>query len=302
MIPNEIVKSDSEYEVLNGTSDPRTGVAYPPANCSATSIPSLLVHVNRQAERINAILAAIAQGRVVQEASLTVGIWPINYRLNGVSKQYDGASAEAVTDDETNYLYLDADNALVINTTGFPVDPATFLPLAQVICENGSISEIVDCRPIFQTYFLFSAGDGLAFDSGEFSIAAGGVAEAMLANAIADAIPTITLAVGDETGDAIAVTIQAKDIQGNNNANRFLFSCWLSDAAYGAETATGPDGTVSFTTGTLLEEVTASKRWLAVGDATGKAILSIGHSTTGTWYLNVAINGRVYASSAITFA
>jgi len=179
MIPNELIKSDSEYEVLNGTSDPRTGVAYPPANCSATSIPSLLVHVNRQAERINAILAAIAQGRVVQEASLTVGIWPITYRLNGVSKDYNGASNESVTDDATNYIYLDVDNALVINTTGFPADPATFLPLAEVTCENGSISEIVDRRP----WVLYSvaeaggtgpgAGDGLISSGGNYHVGAG---------------------------------------------------------------------------------------------------------------------------------
>jgi hypothetical protein len=227
---------------------------------------------------------------------------------------------------------------------------------------NGAISAIADCRPIFQTYYLLAAGSGLAFNSGSFSIVAGGVATAMLADlavteakiaalaissgkiadaavieaklgalavteakignlavtsgklaaasvteakladTIADAIPTITLSVAAESGNTIAVTVQGKDIQGNNNANRFLFHCWLSDAAYGAETATAPDGTVSFTTGTLLQETTTKKRWLAVGDATGKAILSIGHSTTGTWYLNAVINGKVFASSAITFA
>lgn len=64
---------------------------------------------------------------------------------------YAGASAQAVTDNTTNYVYLDATGALVINTTGFPASYATtpFCPLATVVTSGGVCTSVTDKRPNF---------------------------------------------------------------------------------------------------------------------------------------------------------
>jgi hypothetical protein len=114
---------------------------------------------------------------------------------------------------------------------------------------------------------------------------------------------TPTLSVGAEDTNAIPVTIQLKDQTGTNLAAKCRATVWLSATAAATTTGlTAPNGTVSFTTGTLLKEVTTKVMWEVVTDATGKLVLSIGDSGTPTFYVNVAVGAVIASSAAVTFA
>ena len=116
-----------------------------------------------------------------------------------------------------------------------------------------------------------------------------------------DYIPKVVFTVGDESANVVSVTVNVASINSNNIAARFLIHAWLSDDTGTAETATSPDGAVSWTTGTQLQAITAKKRWAAITSTSGEAALSIAHSTAQTWYLNVEVDGRVWTSEAIAF-
>ena len=116
-----------------------------------------------------------------------------------------------------------------------------------------------------------------------------------------DYLPVVAFSVGAEDANAISITININSINANAIAVRFLLHAWLSDDAGGIETATGPDGAVSWTTGAQLESITTKKRWTAITSAAGEAALSLTESTAKTWYLNVEIDGRVWTSEAIAF-
>ena len=62
-----------------------------------------------------------------------------------VETSYAGATAQAVAASSTNYVYLDASGALVINATGFP--SAEHLPLATVVTDGtGIITDGITAR------------------------------------------------------------------------------------------------------------------------------------------------------------
>lgn len=104
----------------------------------------------------------------------------------------------------------------------------------------------------------------------------------------------ITLDVGDEAGDAIQTSIRTA------LGTYSLLHCWLADTPGAGETAFTPDA-VTWNTGTLLETVTASKRYWVVTPATGVADVTVSYVGNRTWYWAVARYGRVYYSSALNF-
>jgi hypothetical protein len=76
--------------------------------------------------------------------SLRLDISGFKYDLGGLRGIYVGAVDQAVTDDDTSYVYLDKTATLQINTTGFPSD--THIPLAKVVAANGEICAIYEAR------------------------------------------------------------------------------------------------------------------------------------------------------------
>jgi len=276
--PTPVNWSDSYYEDLTGERDAATGIVCPP-DAGPTTTPNVEIVVNRQHDQIVRPLQAACQGMVVAESSTEIGVFPIDYRLGDTDKHFAGATGQTIASDDTWSVYLDASNTLQISGSGFPADDTTYMPLAEVVMADGAIANdvITDKRPV-RMYQVGSLPD------------------------VVDLIPSVELTVGTETGDTIEVTIQVNDAQGNANAHAFECHAILSDSAYGAETSTAPSGTVSFTTGTVTEEVTAKKSWWVNTDANGQAVLSIGEAGAATWYLNVSVDGRVYVSDAITFA
>lgn len=90
------------------------------------------------------VIAVLEPGLVKKTGNLAVSILPFNYELDGVRQTYGGAINQAVTDDSWNYVYLDFDGSLNINTTGFPT--TTHIRLAKVRADNGVIVSIDDER------------------------------------------------------------------------------------------------------------------------------------------------------------
>lgn len=269
--PNEAYPSDTVIEQLDATTDQRTGLAYIAKGVGPTSTPSYEVQFNRRLQRQNAILATWREGSVVDEGSLKIGVFPINYTLGGARRAYDGVAGVSIPDDSVKYVYLDADETLNVEDA-FPSDAATYLPLAKVTSSSGLLA-IEDKRDV-AAFFVSPLG--------------------------ADDAPTGSISVGNESNDIITVTVQIEDAVGAALSERCLIRAWLSNSAYGPETPMAP---VSFTvtTGTLLETVTAAKHLTAITDSAGQVIFDVNKVGGHTYYLNVEFDGKIVASSAITF-
>jgi hypothetical protein len=89
--------------------------------------------------------AQLTAGLVEAVADLNVDVKGFRYDLGGTLGYFDGAVYQSVTDEATNYVYLDAGALLVINTTGYP-GSGIYLPLAKVVCSGGIIQRVQDER------------------------------------------------------------------------------------------------------------------------------------------------------------
>ncbi len=124
-----------------------------------------------------------------------------------------------------------------------------------------------------------------------------------IADEVADLLPgPPAFVIAAEGGDAIAVSVQLQDIQGNDLAELGHVTWWISDAAAGAPSGDAPSGGTAVTTGTALKEHTADVFGEAMTDATGLLVLTLTEAGDDSWYLNVAFGGIVYTSAEINFA
>jgi len=64
-----------------------------------------------------------------------------------VRTTYAGVADQAVTQSDTNYVYINAAGSLVVNTTGFPTDTTGHIPLAEVVASATTVTSITDRRP-----------------------------------------------------------------------------------------------------------------------------------------------------------
>jgi len=121
------------------------------------------------------------------------------------------------------------------------------------------------------------------------SVADAAVTAAKLANAVADAIYSTTVAVANTgTPDGVAhITGQVKDVQGNALSGRFLVRVFLDDAAY---TAVEDLGTA-----------TAAANSLILKELTDDAYIDVLTHSDGSWGidLDTASNGTVHAHAAV---
>lgn len=191
----------------------------------------------------------------------------------------------ALTNDSLNYVEYDAATGTISsNTVGFT---AGRLPLFKATAAGGAISPtaVLDQRPIASV------------------INGNVVSAAFLTDAVADALPYLTIAVGAEAANAITLTFQAYDAGGATLAAIVPFELWLADAADTWETAAAPDGGIAVGVGTLLETLTAGKRISLVTNASGQAQVTLTESTAKTWYARAMLNdGKVVTSAAVAFA
>jgi len=135
-------------DALDGTTHAGTQVPFIAKGADETSSPTLNVQMNRNEQRLLNLVARVAQGSVWAETALDVGAFPMAYQIAGVQKTFGGATGQAVTDDDTNYVYLDADQTLKIVTdgTGWPADESTYIKLASVVAAGGAVTSVTDLR------------------------------------------------------------------------------------------------------------------------------------------------------------
>lgn len=147
----------------------------------------------------------------------------------------------------------------------------------------------------------FFPGAGIVRAAGTAWLQDAGVSAAKLSDAVSDGFARVALSVGAESSDQIDVSVQARDIQGNNLAAELLFECWLADAAAGWETSTAADA-LSVVTGVAADAPASNKRLRAITNASGLAVIRVAKTGAQTWYLRVACGGFVFTSGAVAFA
>jgi len=92
------------------------------------------------------MVGMLEPGLIRPDGDLTVAIIAFNYELDGVRSKFDGAINQSLTDEAWNYIFLDFDGSLNINTTGFPT--TTHIRLGKVHTHDGGIIAIDDERVI----------------------------------------------------------------------------------------------------------------------------------------------------------
>jgi len=85
----------------------------------------------------------IADGRVYADGDLSIGINAFPFEVDGKRLRFDGVASEAVTDDQTSYVYIDHDGDLAIETA-WPV--TSHIRLARVVAAGGLITQIINER------------------------------------------------------------------------------------------------------------------------------------------------------------
>ncbi len=143
---------------------------------------------------------------------------------------------------------------------------------------------------------------GASAFTGAVTLPADTVTGANLADALAAQIPmTATFSVGALVGDGRTVTVQLKDAGGSDMASVCRVSAWLSDTAKGTpigQVTTGLTTTVPAGTVALIK--LANMDYDILSTALGAfQVLVTDTNGTQTRYLNVSVNGVVYASAAI---
>jgi hypothetical protein len=271
--PTESALGSSAADALSGTTDPNTGRIY-------NTIGDSTYYTEHYEHEViaNRVLALANELRVVKDGALTYGVFAGKY-MNGTTEvNYAGSTGNALTDDQTNYIYLTAAGTLTKNTTGFPDEGTTpHVPLATILTASGVYdhTDITDCR-------------GRAM----WSVLAG-----ISAANLQDRIPTITLTGTDDADGTGYMEIQVKDSGGNSLSQRFLIRTWIADAEFSE-----PDAQTDFsvTTGEEMQEIEANADYEVISDATGYVKMNIDTSDK-TVYVMAEIDGRIYTGSvAIT--
>lgn len=150
--PTMIELTDGAAEALGGTRDGATQARY--VDRGSTSYAD----INRMIARIIDHLAHAAAGRVVDEGGLYVGAFPLEYAIAGTAYQFLGETGFLLTDDATNYVWLDDDEELEASTSAFPGTPHH--PLAIVTTAGGDILSVRDVR-----HRNYGRGSGEAWSS-----------------------------------------------------------------------------------------------------------------------------------------
>lgn len=126
----------------------------------------------------------------------------------------------------------------------------------------------------------------------------GGVTSSMLSTDMQDRLIDITFSDNDQTDGTTLLTLQAKDVEGNDLEENVFVRVWTGDADdYGVD-AVGTDITEG-TSGTIVNSHTSNADLDVVTDATGTAILDVDNNGSGTLYFWATVQGRIFESGAV---
>ncbi|HUX01009.1 MAG TPA: hypothetical protein VMY35_08515 [Phycisphaerae bacterium] len=231
--------------------------------------------------RIAKALVALAGLEVYKDGDLTFGVRAGRFMDGATVRDYAGAAAQALTNNQTNYIYLTPAAVLTVNITGFPDAGTTpHIPLATISAAGGvyGFDDVTDYRG----RAIFCPLDGIDPASRQ------------------DLMPNLNITAGAEAADKRTITIQARDAGSNDLAERVLVRVWIAAADYGAPDATG--NTVAVETGTQIEAVTANAYYVIESDAGGTVAIGVTVAGAASRYIMAEIDGRVYSSGEVTWA
>jgi hypothetical protein len=98
-------------------------------------------------------------GRVKEDGDLSIAVGAFAFEINGARQTFAGTTSQAVTDNTTNYVFLNEAGAFTVQTSGW--NDNVEIRLARVITSGGFITKIMEERVL-----LAAALDNeLAFDS-----------------------------------------------------------------------------------------------------------------------------------------
>ncbi len=267
----------AQADALSGTTDGDTDLKYPTIGES-----TYYTTMYRLIHRLLTLSKPAGNSlRVYKDGELTFGVRPGRYMDGDTARDYAGASGQALTNDQTNYIYLTANGTLTVNTTGFPNPSATpHIPLAAVTTSEGSYShdDITDYRPR----------------------ALLGVLTGIAAADLQDSLPELQITVGAESGDDRQITVQVRDAGGNDLVRRVLVRLWIATSNYGPPDAAG--NTVTVDTGTTVQTISANAHYLVESDADGQVQLTLTVSGAASRYVLAELDGAVYSSGEITYS
>lgn len=126
------------------------------------------------------------------------------------------------------------------------------------------------------------------------------VTVAKLADAVADAIPQVSMTLTDLTSNIGNIAIQVQDVQSNSLTGRFKVGIWLSTSDHGAPAAVTdfPDAG-SVDKGVSLVELTANAYVLMETDANGEIDVDFDRGGDGTTYVMAEVGGKVASDSVV---
>lgn len=305
----ELYPSDADIAALSGTADSQQEVLY-----IATGESPYYLSFYKMLYRLLDVARRSGDLRVYKDGNLTFGVRAGKFFDGATEREFAGASAQALTDNATNYIYLTVAGALTVDLSGFPSPAITpHLPLASITTAGGSYShsDVVDYRG----RCLYRPASNMS-PSAANTLTCGGNADSLhlhataglsdkavsiskLANAVTALMPSLAITAGAETSDARAITVQVRDAAGANLAQRSKVRLWLATSDYGAPDATG--NTVALSVGTQLRQLTANADYELIANASGQIAISVTISGAATRYLLAEIDGRVYSSGALTW-
>jgi len=128
----EQYRSDSELAALSGTT-PTCGAKNPTLNADPW-----YVDYYKQLSRLTDSMVILTGCEVYKDGALTYGVRAGRFIHAGQVVAYAGSTGNALTDDQTNYIFLTAAGVLTVNTTGF-TDPAA-IRLAEIVAASGAYS------------------------------------------------------------------------------------------------------------------------------------------------------------------
>lgn len=86
--------------------------------------------------------AVLYDGAVTADGDLTVKVNSFYYAMGTVYGKYAGSVGNAVTDNTTNYAYLNSSGGLVINAVGYP-GAGLHIRLARIVASGGFVTRVI---------------------------------------------------------------------------------------------------------------------------------------------------------------
>jgi len=294
----------TEANALHGTTDGDTGFTY-----HSPGDAEYFTEGQRQRQRLLTLAKALGNKfRVYKDGTNTYGVRPGKVENGDSTLSYAGSTGNALTDNQTNYIWLYIESGaltLDTSTSGFP-DPSDtpHIPLATIAVASGSYAytDIIDCRQLacFSLNSAATAADlntlvgGSTADSLHTHDAAG------LVSGLQDAIPRIDFEGTDDEDGTGSMTIKVLDAAGNQLMQEFLIRTWIADADMSEP---DPQTDYSVTSGEQMREIEANADYEVITNDLGYATMNIDAGGAKTVYVMAELDGRIYSQSlAITAA